>query len=40
VVADHAELLAKADDPGFQNKVHLAMAGRGWDEVKTLGARN
>ena len=39
-VADHAELLAKGDDAGFQNKVHLALAGRGWDEVKTLGARN
>jgi PTH1 family peptidyl-tRNA hydrolase len=39
-VADNAELLARADDAGFQNKVHLAMAGRGWDEVKTLGARN
>ena len=39
-LADHAELLAKADDAGFQNKVHLAMADRGWDEVKSLKARN
>ncbi|MBP33389.1 aminoacyl-tRNA hydrolase [Methylobacterium sp.] len=39
-VADHAALLAAGEDASFQNKVHLAMAGRGWDEVKTLGARN
>ena len=39
-VADHAALLAAAEDASFQNKVHLAMAGRGWDEVKTLGAKN
>jgi PTH1 family peptidyl-tRNA hydrolase len=32
--ADHAALLAKGDDPGFQNKVHLAMEGRGWTDVK------
>ena len=34
-VADHAAVLAAGDDPGFQNKVHLAMAGRGWEDVKT-----
>ncbi|GAN50301.1 peptidyl-tRNA hydrolase [Methylobacterium sp. ME121] len=39
-VADHAALLAAGEDASFQNKVHLAMAGRGWDDVKTLGARN
>ena len=39
-VADHAALLAAGEDASFQNKVHLAMAGRGWDEVKTLGAKN
>ena len=39
-VADHAALLAAAEDASFQNKVHLAMAGRGWDDVKTLGAKN
>jgi PTH1 family peptidyl-tRNA hydrolase len=39
-VADHAALLAAGEDASFQNKVHLAMAGRGWDDVKTLGAKN
>ncbi|MGU3667912.1 aminoacyl-tRNA hydrolase [Methylobacterium sp. A49B] len=39
-IADHAALLASGEDASFQNKVHLAMAGRGWDDVKTLGARN
>ena len=39
-VADHAAILAAGDDASFQNRVHLAMAGRGWDEVKTLGAKN
>lgn len=39
-VADHAAVLATGEDASFQNKVHLAMAGRGWDEVKTLGAKN
>jgi PTH1 family peptidyl-tRNA hydrolase len=39
-VADHAAVLAAGEDASFQNKVHLAMAGRGWDEVKTLGAKN
>ncbi|MBE7201814.1 MAG: aminoacyl-tRNA hydrolase [Parafilimonas terrae] len=39
-MADHAAVLAAGEDASFQNKVHLAMAGRGWDEVKTLGAKN
>lgn len=38
-VADDAPLLAAGEDASFQNKVHLAMAGRGWDAVKTLGAK-
>ncbi|UMY19015.1 aminoacyl-tRNA hydrolase [Methylobacterium organophilum] len=36
-VADHAPLLAAGEDASFQNKVHLAMAGRGWDEQKPIG---
>ncbi len=32
--ADHAALLAKGEDGSFQNKVHLAMEGRGWAEAK------
>jgi PTH1 family peptidyl-tRNA hydrolase len=32
--ADHVALLAKGDDLRFQNKVHLAMEGRGWAEAK------
>jgi peptidyl-tRNA hydrolase, PTH1 family len=35
--ADHAGLLARGDDAGFQNKVHLAMEGRGWSDVKRPG---
>ena len=35
-IADHAGLMASGDDAGFQNKVHLALAGRGWDDVKAL----
>ncbi len=38
--ADHAGLLAKGDDPGFQNKVHLAMEGRGWTDIKRPGAKD
>ena len=30
----HAALLAAGDDAGFQNKVHLTMAARGWREGK------
>ncbi|WP_430910100.1 aminoacyl-tRNA hydrolase [Methylobacterium sp. sgz302541] len=36
-VADHVAVLAAGEDASFQNKVHLAMAGRGWDEVKPVG---
>jgi PTH1 family peptidyl-tRNA hydrolase len=35
--ADHAALLAAGEDASFQNKVHLAMEGRGWGEVKRVG---
>ena len=38
-VADHAALLAAGEDASFQNKVHLAMVGRGWDGVKGVGER-
>lgn len=37
--ADNAALLAKGDDASFQNKVHLAMEGRGWTDVKRPGER-
>ena len=37
--AANAPTLAAGDEAGFQNKVHLAMSGRGWDEVKRLGQR-
>jgi peptidyl-tRNA hydrolase, PTH1 family len=35
--ADAAEVLAARDDASFQNRVHLAMEGRGWHEVKRVG---
>jgi PTH1 family peptidyl-tRNA hydrolase len=34
VMADNAELLARGEDPAFQNKVHLAMAAKGFDDGK------
>lgn len=37
--ADNAELLAKHDDAGFQNKVHLFMEARGHGAVKRLGEK-
>lgn len=37
-VADHSPLLAAGEDASFQNKVHLTMAGRGWDDVKQVNA--
>jgi PTH1 family peptidyl-tRNA hydrolase len=37
--ADHAALLAKGEDASFQNKVHLAMEGRGWGDVKRVGEK-
>jgi len=38
--ADAAPVLAKGDDATFQNKIHLAMEGRGWTEVKRPGERS
>jgi PTH1 family peptidyl-tRNA hydrolase len=38
-MADAAELMASGEDARFQNKVHLTMAGRGWDEVKRVGEK-
>jgi peptidyl-tRNA hydrolase, PTH1 family len=35
--AEFAPLLARGDDATFQNKVHLAMEGRGWSDVKGPG---
>jgi len=34
VMADNADILARGDDPTFQNKVHLAMAAKGFDDGK------
>lgn len=36
-VADDAAMLAGGDDAGFQNRVHLAMEARGWEDVKRVG---
>jgi len=38
--ADNADLLAKHDDAGFQNKVHLFMEARGHGAVKRLGEKS
>ncbi|MGY2047245.1 aminoacyl-tRNA hydrolase [Methylobacterium sp. JK268] len=38
-LADHAALLAAGEDASFQNKVHLALEGRGWNEVKGVGGK-
>ncbi|MFT0892272.1 aminoacyl-tRNA hydrolase [Pseudochelatococcus sp. G4_1912] len=38
-IADNAALLAKGDDVTFQNRVHLAMEGRGWGDVKNISER-
>jgi peptidyl-tRNA hydrolase, PTH1 family len=35
VVAENAALLARGEDASFQNKVHLALAGKGFIEPKT-----
>lgn len=35
--ARNAGLLAKGDDPGFQNRVHLAMNAAGFTDVKRVG---
>ena len=33
IIADNADLLAKGQDAAFQNKVHLAMQGKGFGEL-------
>ena len=38
-IADSAGLLAKGEEASFQNKVHLAMEGRGWTEAKAPGEK-
>ena len=38
--ADNAPLLARGDDPGFQNKVHLFMDAHGWSDAKRPGERD
>ena len=38
-IARNAALLAKGDDAGFQNKVHLAMEAAGFADVKKLGEK-
>jgi PTH1 family peptidyl-tRNA hydrolase len=38
--AEAAPLLANGEDASFQNKVHLAMEGTGWTEVKRPGERS
>jgi PTH1 family peptidyl-tRNA hydrolase len=37
IIADNADLLAKGEDATFQNKVHLAMAAKGFGEPKGGG---
>jgi PTH1 family peptidyl-tRNA hydrolase len=37
--ADAAPFLARGEEASFQNKVHLAMHGKGWAEVKRPGER-
>jgi peptidyl-tRNA hydrolase, PTH1 family len=34
ILADNVELLARGEDASFQNKVHLAMAAKGFDDGK------
>jgi len=38
IMADNASLLAQGEDASFQNKVHLAMAAKGFVEPKRSGA--
>jgi PTH1 family peptidyl-tRNA hydrolase len=37
IIADNAELLLRGEEASFQNKVHLAMDGRGFGEPKPPG---
>ena len=34
ILADNAELLVRGEDASFQNKIHLAMAAKGFGETK------
>ncbi|WP_375465869.1 aminoacyl-tRNA hydrolase [uncultured Methylobacterium sp.] len=38
-VADQVPLLAAGENESFQNRVHLAMVGRGWADVTRPGAK-
>lgn len=38
-IADNAALLAKGDDAGLQNKLHLAMEAQGFGQVKRVGEK-
>jgi PTH1 family peptidyl-tRNA hydrolase len=35
ILADDVDLLARSEDASFQNKVHLAMAAKGFDDDKS-----
>jgi len=37
IIADNAVMIARGEDSGFQNKVHLAMQAKGFDEAKVAG---
>jgi peptidyl-tRNA hydrolase, PTH1 family len=39
VIADNAELLARGEHASFQNKVHLAMAAKGFDKPEKPGGQ-
>jgi PTH1 family peptidyl-tRNA hydrolase len=39
-MAEHAPLLARGDDASLQNKVHLALAARGFDDTKPANGAN
>ncbi len=38
--ATERSFLARGEDPAFQNRIHLAMEGRGWGEVKRIGEKD
>jgi PTH1 family peptidyl-tRNA hydrolase len=37
ILADNADMLVKGQDSSFQNKVHLAMQAKGFDDVAQVG---
>jgi PTH1 family peptidyl-tRNA hydrolase len=39
-MAEHAPLLARSEDASLQNKVHLALAAKGFDDAKTTNGAN